>query len=395
MQGKELINKHRNFLVLPSKTRPWYYIQISRRTIDFFITNLLASRHKLLNALILRLNKYFPIGRLLALISPKTRKIDESIKSAIASLNLDNNDIIIRLTTWQRNNDRFTIFIFNGKSETPVIIAKCLSSKFLNAVKTEFRNMRKLAGYFSNTDISVPKPISLIEKDAHTIYLEEYCDSIALNDLGNRVFSPQKRLSLYFEGLAVVEKLLNKFVDSKSDMYSEVYEKYIISSFEIFNKSINLATLYPSKLAKLKKYASKIKNKPFASVPMHGDLWGGSILINGNEATIIDWEFFQTVGIPLWDLFMYFIHPGFTIKGRNRGLFSEFCTFYQNEIVRAKIKDIINKQKEKLALKIEDIEFLFQTFLIYNCSTRENSNELDWENCLIYYWANHSLWVEL
>jgi hypothetical protein len=391
---KCLKNSHRNFLVLPSQRRPWYYLQISRRTLDFFIKNLLASRHKLLNALIQRLNKFIPIGKLLVFFGYKTGKIDESIKAAIASLKLDSNDIIIRLTTWQRKNNRFSIFIFNGRSEVPVAIAKCLSSQFSNAVKTEFENMQKLSEYFNNTEIFIPDPLKLIENNLHSIYLEKFCEGITLNDLGNRVFSHQKRLSLYVQGLAIVEELLNTFVDSKSIMRTEVYEKYIISSLENFEKASNLVTLYPSNFFKLKQYASKIKNKTLFSIPMHGDLWGGSILLNGCKATLIDWEFFQEQGIPLWDLFMYFLHPGFIIKGHNSGLFSEFCSFYENEIILAKINDIVNKQKGNLDLDFEDIEFLFQTFLIYNCLTRDFSTEKDWGMCLNYYWANHSLWAE-
>jgi len=388
------LNKPRKFLVVPSKKRPWYYVETSKVTITFFIENLLTSKYKLFNAFIRLLSKFIALDKLLAFIGHETDKIEESITSAVRLINLNNNNIIIRLTTWHRKNDKFTLFIFNGKQQTPHAIAKCLPNQFSHSLENEFANMKKITGYFKNTEISVPHPIKLIKSGTHSIYLELFCEGIALNDLANREFSPNQRLTLYEQGLNFVDNLIQKFAMFKSKMHQEIFELYIESSLENFEKTNRLVELYLHRFNKLKDTTVKMNNKNIASIPMHGDLWGGSILMNGNEAAVIDWEFFQDAGMPLWDLFMFFIHPGFVLKGHNKGLFSEFRTFSRHKNVLNKMNHILNKRGAELDLEIEDIEFLFQIFLIYNCLTRDNSTEKNWETCLNNYWASEPLWVE-
>ena len=136
------MNAQRKFLVLPSKKKPWYYVEKSKITLKFFVENLLTSRYKSLNAIIRFLNKIFLIDKLLLLFGHKTTEIENLIKPVFSSLKLTNHEVIIRRTTWQRENDKFTVFIFNGSSENPTSIAKCLSRQFSKSLETEFLGMR-------------------------------------------------------------------------------------------------------------------------------------------------------------------------------------------------------------------------------------------------------------
>jgi len=388
------LNTQRIFLVLPSKKKPWYYVEKSKFTLKFFVEYLLTSRYKSLNAIIRFLGKIFLIDKLLLLFGHKTDELDNSIKPVFSSLKLANQKIIIRRTTWQRENDKFTVFIFNGSFEKPGSIAKCLSHQFSKSLETEFKNMKKVSRYFENTELSIPQPIKFFKSKTHAIYFEEFCNGIALNDLANRELSPGRRLNFYSQGLDSVDKLMSKFIEHKTGMPSEVYEKYVEDSLINFEKSSELVKHYPHRFNQLKDAAIKIKHKNLASTPMHGDLWGGSILMNGKQATVIDWEFFQEKGMPFWDFFMFLIHPGFVFKSKNKGLCSEFQAFLDHNKGSNKTNQILQNHAAKLNINNEDIEFLFQTFLIYNCLTRDNATERNWEKCLTYYWGNEPLFSE-
>jgi len=378
---------------LPSLKRPWYYIHLSKPTINFYLKYLFGSRRKSINALFYLLFKILPYYRLLKKGANKIDELPDNLTLAISKIqnvvSVDHNSFIIRLTTWDRKNDRFVLFIFKESNEKPSFIAKCLSDQYSNLLEAEFNNLKKVVNYFNKSQINIPTPVKFINTENQAIYLENYCTGIALNNLGNRELLPGKKFRLFIRGLAITCQVIKIFSQNRKAMDGKTIEKYFETPLRKFEETIPLAGEYPKNLNKLKEDLTRFKERNLFSIPMHGDLWGGSILINHHQNTVIDWEFFQEQGVPLWDFFMFVVHPGFALKGSTNGIKTEFLSFWFND----KGKEIIHNSLRELVVKFEldvnDVKFLFQSFLIYSIFARDNDKETNWGNLLGYCWRNH------
>lgn len=388
-----------NFFAFPSLKRVRYYIEDDNKLIRYFFRNIHSSNKKILNAMIYlqRLMFFFTPFKVRVFLE-KDEKFPSYLKNAIKKINckMFNNKsskFIIRLSTWHRKDDKFIIYIFDDRKKQPIAIAKCLSREHSFDLEKEFNNMSKISKYFDKSRLQIASPLSIIKDNTQIIYVEKFCEGYTLNNLADRTLLESKRLRLYYKGLAIVYEIVMNFAKDKTRMKTRTFEHYLKGPVENFEKTKGLAYQYPQKVKILKGKLKKVANKSIFSMPMHGDLWGGSILIN-NNVNIIDWEFFQEEGIPLWDIFMFAVHPGFVFKKSNKGLLSEFCSFYTNKNVIKKLSTYLFEFQQLFHFDFNDIELLFQCFFIYNILTRDNIYENTWEKCLRYYWTHSALWTK-
>lgn len=350
-----------------------------------------------MNFIFRKLIKLRALKLLLIIWGDKVTVLPEAIHCGISELvtrgELVDEHIIIRQTTWGRVNDKYVIFLLQTPNGIPKTILKCVTISHAHLLEVEYTKMQMLHKY-SFSSISLPTPLSFIKTDKNSFYFEEFVHGIPLNDLANRTISKEKRIDIYFQGAKIACNTMAELAEKKSRMCDEDFRHFFEMPIAKLVHKGKMARMYPEKVAALIKDLQALREAECFSIPMHGDLWGGSILVSEERTTVIDWEFFREEGVPFWDMFMYLVHPGFALNSHKRGLLDEFCSFCGNVSINNRIRKIIQDFETilNLDLRDHDMEFLFQAFLIFQAVTRDSEDTNDWENCLGVYWNNTPLW---
>ena len=154
-------------------------------------------------------------------------------------------------------------------------------------------------------------------------------------------------------------------------------KKILINSDFVENKFIRLLSDFKSKnvlereelrfLARLGDIAGSIVGMSVLLPPMHGDLWGGSLLWGLDKRLhVIDWEFFKAQGLPLYDFLYFAVHPGFTIHTKNEnGLFGEFMNLFHDNYFSGLICEHLKTHAKAAGVESpEVIELLLAVLLV-------------------------------
>ncbi len=392
-------------ILFPSPKKPQYYLSNSKNVIDYFIANFLFSGKATTQLLINIAKTVLPDAFIYILFRNIFHKEDrlpdelsESLNSVIELINRNkepsyvnfakNKDMkfIIRQSAWQREGNKFVIILFIDHDKSPFIIAKAGKLNNKKAIELEFNNTKIAYSNLANEDaFIIPEPVLFIATHKIGVYFERVAAGIPINCYLKLLFRVSKKADLYIYALDICKGLLLQLDRERQLLTSRDYEIYFHNPIDHL-KNTALGRKYPARLITLKEQANIIQKERLYSVWMHGDLWGGSILYNGKNIWVIDWEFFTQKGVPLWDFFSFAFHIGETIhSGHN--ISSDFMNYFTHLNISHKIDSLLMYLANSLQVGEKYIPFLFQLYLMHNIQHRDTDTERHWENCLEYYWG--------
>ncbi len=382
-----------SFFIFPSSKKPQFYFSDSNNVLTFFIYNFLYSRNTKIQFLLNTIKSTAPdsfLCLLLKIIIKKGRNLPYTLSGTVDNLLsfIKNNrkiflpnteyvkDItfIIRTSKWQRATDKFVIIFFCNSNKQPFVVAKIGSLENPDAVRREFTNCQKVYNYFRETNTAfIPEPLTLLNTDKTITYFERILGGIPFNDYLKTIFRKNTKHNLYIQVSKKCKDFLINLHRQNQDLTSEDFYKYFYEPLDYFKKTI-LGQKHPSRLHKLKEQVDDMQNRGLHSVWMHGDFWTGSILYNGENIGVIDWEFFSERGVPLWDFFSLVFHIGGEVN------------YFTDNRLSAEVDNCITDLSNIAKINTDHIRFIFQSFLIFNVKNRDTVNEKYWQNFLEYYW---------
>jgi len=394
-----------NLLVFPSREQAQFYLSNNRLVVGFFIDTFLFSKNIRIQRLLNAAKRMLPgavTGTLLKAVLPSQdelpHKLSEKFSAVWAVLEREKELLpggvcssdeilyIIRKSAWDRSGDKLVILFFNSQTTHPCTIAKIGTSVFRSAIKTEFNNTKEAYEAFRKNDhFLIPEPTAFYDTDDAALSFEKPVPGRPLNNYLKLMLSKKKKLGLILEVLEKSIKLFISMGHQTQKLPVSDISRYIGDPIE---KSIRseLGTRYALRLQKLKAYADSLKMDGLASVWMHGDLWGGSILYDGDIIGIIDWEFFSKRGVPLWDLFSLVFHAGDSITSKDTAV-SDFMNYFAYPQISEFVDSLLYQLADSLQIDHETIPFLFESYLLFNMHTRDTQREKYWQNCLEAYWT--------
>jgi len=337
--------------------------------------------------------KYIMISRILGLIpfyiaKLLFRKVNLVSLHGFEELNYIENNLdiayhsfIIRHSTWERSFQRIIILLFDKNEDHPSYIIK-VSSANNQHLKMEFESLTAIAKLNLKQNISAP--IDFVETKKYSILIEKALKGNPLNILGSNLLSSSKRKKLYEDGLVFVTDYC-KSLPVGPQIDDVLFNEYFIEPIS-FAKKNDFLNDFTKRIDKQALILESIKFD-LRSTICHGDLWGGSILVDkkGNKS-IIDWEFFRQEAVPIWDYFMYMIRPGFIFNPRKSSIKQEFENFltYSNPVNF----DLLKQLAVKFNIKYEYIDALFVSYLLYLGQKRGPI----WYDLVVLYWESNFNW---
>lgn len=380
------------FFAFPSSQKPQFYFSNKKNAVIFFVNNFLFSKNVKIQFLINIIKFAFPhtfIYFLIKTILTREKRLPHKISDAIDDIRefiktnrelfllnsekIEEINFIIRNSKWQRRNDKLAIILFKNFDKHPFAVAKAGSVQHKSSIELEFSNTKTVYDKFKNSkSILIPEPIAFHISDKSALYFERAVEGMPFNDY-LKLLSGKRRKDIYIDVLRNCKEQLVVFNCQEQFLSLEDFHKYFYNPLEVFSKT-ELGKRHSLKLKILKAQIDEILESKLISVWMHGDLWAGSILYNGKQAAIIDWEFFSRRGVPLWDFFLLVFYFG--------AVFNYFTDQDISEIVDNSLLDLATHCK----IDKNYIPIIFQSYLLFNVQNRDTDKEKYWQNLLEHYW---------
>ncbi len=289
--------------------------------------------------------------------------------------------IIRRRSAWLNHDGKEVFFIFRRGGTFPLLIAKSVSSKaFENAICNEAQSTislhHRIQGKFK---LNLPFPLCLTEINGFPVYIEKAIAGATL---------PEKVAGCWFERRKknTIQRIVFELSNWLEDFYDamEVKKSMVTSSilqkrfFRPLNQFRSLHTLTKEErlyLSQIADRAGSLEGNMICFPPIHGDLWGGSLLCGADgQLWIIDWEFFKPAGLPLQDILCFAMHPGFPVHNHSaNGMLGEFMNLFHDSYFTHIIITSLHKHARAAGLNSpEFIEMLFALTLIKLSLERDN-----------------------
>jgi len=285
--------------------------------------------------------------------------------------------IIQRSSTWLGAGGKVVFLLFRRGDRIPFAVAKIVrDERYKHTLQKEFDHLSYVwknasAGFRR----SIPQPILLECVGGRTVYMERALKGKLFPQVIKQNWGIWKKKS--------TAKILEKVEDWLVQFYSEMsWERrslseqdvcaYFMDPMEAFSRGFPLTSSELKFLNKLQKKTENLVGQSIPFLPQHGDFWGGSILLDGGEIRVIDWEFFKKRDLPLLDWFMIMVHPGFSVAKQGvQSLLSEFGYCFKQNLCSDSLKDISRALCDRISLNWDFLCVLFPMFLITLASTRD------------------------
>lgn len=313
----------------------------------------------------------------------------------------DDISVIRRSSTWLGEAGKEVYFIFRRGDEVPSLFGKTVASAAHGeTIRKEAQNARfvwdGLSGAFRN---SVPQPLGLSELNGIPIYFEKAVPGVAFPEKVSSCWTEKSRNRVIGRTVIEISRWLGEFHNAMGTtnvvINSEFVQKQFIRPLSSF-KSTNILDREELRyLARIEDIASSLKGESLMMPPVHGDLWGGSLLWGLDKGLhVIDWEFFEPQGLPLYDFLYFAVHPGFVIHSKaESGLLGEFMNLFYDNYLSRLIREHLKVQAKAAGLEsIEIIEFLLSMLLIHLSLERDSKRnaKTSWIALIRYFVENRS-----
>lgn len=390
-----------SFFVFPDKNKPQFFFSDSINVVRYFVSNFLFSRKSKIQGLINITKSALPdtAWRLLfKLFLHNEEWLPDDLSDAIEcskefikknkalflpeTVNDYEITFLIRKTSWQRRSDKFIIILFLKGGKEPFAVVKAGSAAHKIPIEFEFRKTKMVYDKFSKDKLfAIPGPLAFHNFNESVMYFERPVNGLPVNNYLKLISGKKRKLDVFLGILGMCENFLLQFNSQKELLNGLDFMNYFYEPVENFRRT-EAGKTYSMKLENLIKYADRMLKDKLNAVWMHGDLWGGSILFGGDRISIIDWEFFSEMGVPLWDFFSIAFHAGESFNKDS----SDFLNYFTYIQISEKVDNLLLNLADNYRLDKSSIPFLFQSYLLFNIHKRDTDTEHYWQECLEYYW---------
>ena len=248
--------------------------------------------------------------------------------------------------------------LFKNKSSNGLFVS--IPSDRLSAKNNlrQFENLQVFHGLFLGTDaVSLAsRPMNRGEFNSVQYYVYCLIDNVETDDSS-------------YKG-ETVRKLCRYFI-TKSIESNELPENIeLINIFKVVDSlSIQIdKDAFSQKMSKLQSMAGSTR------LPMHGDLWPGNVKSDrSGQSFVIDWTDFQKNGLPLFDLFHFYLFPeSFGNKGCFAHLIKQSITTFSQPAWQS-LNETVHALYIENALQNftpERVSALFMFYLLENITRR-------------------------
>lgn len=228
---------------------------------------------------------------------PKNKRIDLKIMDNLEINELKNNfyprdSLIINYRI--PSIRRYTSLCFNKSSKEPQIIMKFSENREI--LENEYKNLCEI--HFKLNSYA-PKPVFF--KQLNDLYV-----------LGINYIKGEK-----LDNIKLNNKIIDRIIFSLADFHKKICKgKICISNMKISNfyeyfcsicKEDAGRKLIESTFTKILMRLEEIKDVQFPNIIQHGDFTNDNILVTKREIFLLDWENFNMINIPFFDLVTFFI----------------------------------------------------------------------------------------
>jgi len=280
------------------------------------------------------------------------------------------------------------IFVFLGKKSCPTYIAKISNNESIKKnLENEYDILNKTMKLKSSAlKQLLPVPIYCGEINGHKVIIEEACRGLPLNQ-----FICRNKGSLY-----MTEKLFSKVTNCLVELHQNAYPQiFSLRDSQVernFSDTVNLYKKKQGVVSSEEEYVEaifrKLKINRNISLPLvlqHRDFASWNMLYDERTDTlsILDWEYAYFLGMPLLDLFNFFVIYKSIISGFERSQrkvlnnpFSivadnplpnpqDFIEMFYDETWRSSLaKKYIYEYCRKMSINHGLIKFLFSQFIL-------------------------------
>ena len=259
--------------------------------------------------------------------------------------------LIRRSSTWLGEEGKVVYLFFRKGEDRPAVVAKSvLACQYGAAIHKEAANTRAVWEK-SILRPNVPRPLAVEIINGLPVYFEEACPGEGFPEKVRDCWRMKSKERLIRETVDAVvrwiESFQNAFNSKPRRLSASEVEKHWLAPLRTFAERHGLLSKTEKAfLGACTEAAESLKDRRIALPPVHGDLWGGSVLrgLDGG-IRIIDWEFFQPRGLPVQDLIYFAIHPGFALRGKeDDGLLAEFKNLFYENVLVSTIRGRLQKQ---------------------------------------------------
>lgn len=270
--------------------------------------------------------------------------------------------LIRRSSTWLGEEGKVVYLFFRKGEDLPAVVAKTvLSRQYGAAIHKEGANTRAV-WEISILRPKVPQPLAVEIINGLPVYFEKACPGVGFPEKVRDCWRMKSKERLIRETVDAVARWIESFQSAFNSKLrrlsaSEV-EKHWLAPLRTFAERHGpLAKTERAFLGACTEAAESLKERRIALPPVHGDLWGGSVLWGLDDGMrIIDWEFFQPRGLPMQDLIYFAIHPGFALRGKeDDGILAEFKNLFYENIFVSTMRGHLQKQAAAAGLEGADI----------------------------------------
>jgi hypothetical protein len=225
--------------------------------------------------------------------------INDSVNCVRTTADRDTSFLIL---TDYAHSDRgqLVVFVFCGAATKPVAVAKVRRTDTDGArLRREFDTIKRVRANEA-LQSSLPDPIALFETGKDTVFLESAAPGRSLHFLlrSNRPSEDEisKHFQLTFDWLAG----FHRATFSKHVSIGEIADTYFAST------TADIGTEESAVVEKLRPIMFDLRNEQLPMAAVQGDFWTRNVLLSEDERiSVIDWEAFESEGLPLDDALMF------------------------------------------------------------------------------------------
>jgi len=205
-------------------------------------------------------------------------------------------------------SQRLTFFLFESGNPHPMAVAKSFRHKKndMYTVK-EFKKIEGIRNLLPpKMKSTLPKPFSLkvIENYSVAFYEAFGGETLLARSKKETGFFTTGRIDFILQGTADWLFSFQKSIKNGKSLETE--------NCKIPLRILNQRIQNKNRLSSLLEAESFLeKQNSLPSHPAQGDFWMGNIFYTGKGIGVVDWEFFDTTDLPLFDLFFHRIHNRF------------------------------------------------------------------------------------
>jgi len=191
-------------------------------------------------------------------------------------------------------NKKVGFFVFN--QDKPLIFVKTIRENIYNSVIEDgFERLKSINNHLK--DGSVPRPIYCGYYQNTAFSLED-----AIGGKQFHSFKKPEDLERFLKWFFKFQQLMKQNKERKGDQLIDYLKDLVHKFTSLYDPEEDLKALIQKNVGDLEK---EIGSLSLSLVSQHGDLTPDNVLIDNNQIKVIDWDNFEKINLPLFDLLVF------------------------------------------------------------------------------------------